>query len=71
MYIKIIDYQKIWEKILVENQKILEEIKYEKSIFISDILTTSNWWQCIERSHLPLNNIFLNPLMERIRKLYL
>ena len=82
MYIK--NYrlsEKFEKKILVENQKILEEIKYDENpvIFISGHFNNFELMAMhIEKSgvnlaaiYRPLNNIFLNPLMERIRKNYI
>ena len=68
-------------KILVENQKILEKIKKESSpvIFVSGHFNNFELMAMhIEKSGIdlaaiyrPLNNIFLNPIMENIRKKYI
>ena len=66
------------EKIIIENQKILEDIKVnsEQVIFISGHFNNFELMAMhLEKSGInlaaiyrPLNNIFLNPIMEYIRK---
>ena len=66
------------ENIIIENQKILDEIKTksEKVIFVSGHFNNFELMAMhLERSGInvaaiyrPLNNIFLNPIMEYIRK---
>mgnify|MGYP005993971249 CR=1 FL=1 len=73
--------QKFSKKILVENQKVLEKIKLEKNpvIFISGHFNNFELMAMhLEKSGIdlaaiyrPLNNVFLNPIMERIRKKYI
>ena len=73
--------KKFSKKILIENQKVLERIKLEKNpvIFISGHFNNFELMAMhIEKSGIdlaaiyrPLNNIFLNPIMERIRKKYI
>ena len=73
--------KKISKKILIENQQVLERIKLEKKpvIFISGHFNNFELMAMhIEKSGIdlaaiyrPLNNIFLNPIMERIRKKYI
>ena len=73
--------KKFSKKISVENQKVLEKIKLEKNsvIFISGHFNNFELMAMhIERSGIdlaaiyrPLNNIFLNPVMEQIRKKYI
>ena len=68
-------------KIIIENQEILEKIKLSQKpvIFISGHFNNFELMAMhIEKSGInlaaiyrPLNNIFLNPLMERIRKKYI
>tara|TARA_B100000886_G_C20331768_1_gene452723 strand:+ start:8 stop:874 length:867 start_codon:yes stop_codon:yes gene_type:complete len=72
---------KLSKKIIVENQKILEEIKQKKKpvIFVSGHFDNFELMAMqIEKSGIdlaaiyrPLNNKFLNPLMENIRKKYI
>ena len=72
---------KFSKKIVVENQEILEKIKTKKDpvIFISGHFNNFELMAMhIEKSGInlaavyrPLNNIFLNPTMERIRKKYI
>tara|TARA_B100001121_G_C18663205_1_gene610004 strand:- start:92 stop:955 length:864 start_codon:yes stop_codon:yes gene_type:complete len=82
MYIKNYRYSKKFEKkIIVENQEVLEKIKLEKNpvIFVSGHFNNFELMAMhIEKSGInlaavyrPLNNIFLNPLMEKIRKKYI
>jgi Kdo2-lipid IVA lauroyltransferase/acyltransferase len=73
--------EKFSKKISVENQKVLDKIKLEKSpvIFVSGHFNNFELMAMhIEKSGIdlatiyrPLNNIFLNPIMERIRKKYI
>ena len=73
--------EKFSKKILVENQKVLEKIKLEKNpvIFISGHFNNFELMAMhIEKSGIdlaaiyrPLNNVFLNPIMEHIRKKYI
>jgi len=73
--------QKISQKILIENQNILEEIKKDSKpvIFISGHFSNFELMAMhIEKSGIdlaaiyrPLNNMYLNPLMENIRKKYI
>ena len=73
--------KKFSKKILIENQQVLERIKLEKNpvIFISGHFNNFELMAMhIEKSGIdlaaiyrPLNNIFLNPIMERIRKKYI
>jgi len=81
MFIKELRNKKFSKKIKVENQNILEEIKKElKPVnFISGHFNNFELMaMCIEKSgvqlstiYRPLNNNFLNPLMEKIRKSYI
>ena len=69
------------KKIIVENQEELEKIKLENKpvIFISGHFSNFELMAMhLEKSNInlaaiyrPLNNIFLNPIMERIRKKYI
>ena len=69
------------KKISIENQEVLEKIKLEKNpvIFISGHFNNFELMAMhIEKSGIdlaaiyrPLNNIFLNPIMEQIRKKYI
>ena len=83
-YIFLKDFRcspKFSKKIIIENQKKLENIKQNKMpvIFISGHFDNFELMAMhIERSGIdlaaiyrPLNNIFLNPLMEKIRKKYI
>ena len=83
-YIFIKDFRqspKFSKKIIIENQKNLEEVKQKKTpvIFISGHFDNFELMAMhIERSGIdlaaiyrPLNNKFLNPLMENIRKKYI
>ena len=73
--------EKFSKKILVENQKVLEKIKLDKNpvIFISGHFNNFELMAMhIEKSGIdlaaiyrPLNNIFLNPIMEKIRTKYI
>ena len=73
--------EKFLKKISVENQKVLDKIKLEKNpvIFISGHFNNFELMAMhIERSGIdlaaiyrPLNNIFLNPIMEKIRTKYI
>ena len=73
--------EKFSEKISIENQEVLEKIKLEKNpvIFVSGHFNNFELMAMhIEKSGIdlaaiyrPLNNIFLNPIMERIRKKYI
>ena len=70
--------KKFDSRITIENQKYLDEIKNDKKpvIFISGHFNNFELMaMCIENSGIdlaavyrPLNNIFLNPLLERLRK---
>ena len=81
MFIKDFKNKKLSEKIRIENQNILEEIKKDLKpvIFISGHFNNFELMaMCIENSgvqlstiYRPLNNKFLNPLMEKIRKTYI
>ena len=82
MYIKYFrDKEKFSNLITIENQDILEKIKKESKpvIFISGHFNNFELMAMqIEKAGIdlttiyrPLNNIFLNPLMERIRKKYI
>lgn len=81
MFIKDFKNKKLSEKIRIENQHILEEIKKDLKpvIFISGHFNNFELMaMCIENSgvqlstiYRPLNNKFLNPLMEKIRKTYI
>ena len=72
---------KFSKKIIVENQEELEKIKLENKpvIFISGHFSNFELMAMhLEKSNInlaaiyrPLNNIFLNPIMERIRKKYI
>ena len=72
---------KFSKKIIIENQEELEKIKLEKKpgIFISSHFNNFELMAMhIEKSNInlaavyrPLNNKFLNPIMERIRKKYI
>ena len=72
---------KFSEKIIIENQKELEKIKSQKKpvIFISGHFNNFELMAMhLERSNInlaavyrPLNNKFLNPIMEKIRKKYI
>ena len=72
---------KIGNKIIIENQSVLEKIKKESKpvIFISGHFNNFELMaMCIEDSGIdlaaiyrPLNNKFLNPIMENIRKKYI
>ena len=69
------------KKIIVQNQEVLEKIKLEKNpvIFVSGHFNNFELMAMhIEKSgvdiaaiYRPLNNIFLNPIMEQIRKKYI
>ena len=82
MYIKYFrEKEKFSNLITIENQKILEKIKKESKpvIFISGHFNNFELMAMqIDKAGIdlttiyrPLNNIFLNPLMERIRKKYI
>lgn len=81
MFIKEFRNGKFSKKITIENQKILEKIKNDSSpvIFISGHFNNFELMAMhIEKSGIklsaiyrPLNNKFLNPLMERIRVQYI
>ena len=73
--------QKFSKKIIIENQEELEKIKLQKKpvIFISGHFSNFELMAMhLEKSNInlaavyrPLNNKFLNPIMERIRKKYI
>jgi len=81
MFIKEFRHGKLTKKIIVENQKILEEIKKDSKpvIFVSGHFNNFELMAMhIEKSGIklsaiyrPLNNKFLNPLMEQIRIKYI
>ena len=81
MYIKDFRHGPFRKKIIIENQHILEEVKRDFSpvIFISGHFSNFELMAMeIERFgvdlaavYRPLNNIFLNPLMENVRKKYI
>lgn len=81
MFIKEFRNNKFSKNIKIENQHILEKIKQELKpvIFVSGHFNNFELMAlCIERSgvklstiYRPLNNNFLNPLMEKIRKTYI
>ena len=78
---KFRENSKFSEKIIIENQDELEKIKLQKKpvIFISGHFNNFELMAMhLEKSNInlaaiyrPLNNIFLNPIMERIRKKYI
>ena len=69
------------KKILIENQNYLQQIKQEKKpvIFVSGhfnnfelmAMTIEKFGIDLATIYRPLNNIFLNPIMEKIRKQYI
>ncbi len=82
IFIKHFRYaSKLSKKIIIENQKILEDVKRKKKpvIFVSGHFDNFELMAMhIERSGIdlaaiyrPLNNTFLNPYMEKIRKKYI
>ena len=81
MFIKNFRKGNLSSNIIVEGQEILDEIKKNKKqvVFISGHLSNFELMALfIERSGInlaaiyrPLNNLYLNPLMERIRKKYI
>ena len=81
MFIKNFREGNLFSKIKVDGQEILEEIKKNKKqvVFISGHLSNFELMALyIEKSGInlaaiyrPLNNLYLNPLMERIRKRYI
>ena len=81
MFIKNFRKGNLYTKINVDGQEILEEIKKNKKqvVFISGHLSNFELMALyIEKSGInlaaiyrPLNNLYLNPLMERIRKRYI
>ena len=81
MFIKNFRKGNLSSKIIVDGQEILDEIKKNKKqvVFISGHLSNFELMALfIERSGInlaaiyrPLNNLYLNPLMERIRKKYI
>ena len=81
MFIKDFRYGKLEDKIQVEGQEILDEIKRseKKVIFISGHFSNFELMAMhLEKNGInlsaiyrPLNNIFLNKVMERIRKKYI
>ena len=81
MFIKKFRYQKHNENIIIEGKEILEDIKRnnEKVVFISGHFSNFELMAMeIEKAGInvaaiyrPLNNIFLNFLMEKIRKKYI
>ena len=83
-YMFIKDFRKskrFSKKISIENQEVLEKIKLEKNpvIFVSGHFNNFELMAMhIEKSGIdlaaiyrPLNNVFLNPIMEQIRKKYI
>ena len=81
MFIKKFREKKFHKNIIIEGQDILEKIKYEKKpvIFISGHFNNFELMAMqIEMSEIdlatiyrPLNNIFINVIMEKIRKKYI
>ena len=81
MFIKNFRKGNLSSKIIVDGQEILDEIKKNKKqvVFISGHLSNFELMALfIERSGInlaaiyrPLNNLYLNPMMERIRKKYI
>ena len=81
MFIKKFREKKFYKNIIIEGQDILEKIKYEKKpvIFISGHFNNFELMAMqIEMSGIdlatiyrPLNNIFINVIMEKIRKKYI
>ena len=81
MFIKNFRKGNLSSKIIVDGQEILDEIKINKKqvVFISGHFSNFELMALyIERSgvnlaaiYRPLNNLYLNPLMERIRKKYI
>ena len=81
MFISKFRNSKLSQNILIENQEELEKIKNspKPAIFISGHFNNFELMAMhLEKSGIdlaaiyrPLNNIFLNPLMERIRKKYI
>ena len=81
MFIKNYRFGKLKENIEIEGQEILDDIKNKNKqvVFFSGHLSNFELMaQCIEKSGIklcavyrPLNNIFLNLIMERIREKYI
>ena len=81
MFIKNFRKGNLSSKIIIEGQEILEEIKKNKKqvVFISGHLSNFELMALhLEKSGInlaaiyrPLNNLYLNPLMEKIRKKYI
>ena len=81
MFIKKFREKKFYKNIIIEGQDILEKIKYEKKpvIFISGHFNNFELMAMqIEKAEIelsaiyrPLNNIFLNKIMEKIRTKYI
>ncbi len=81
MFIKEFRYGKLAEKIQIDGQEILSEIKQSKKqvIFISGHFSNFELMaMCLEKNGIklsaiyrPLNNIFLNGIMEEIRKKFI
>ena len=81
MFIKDFRNGKLSKNIEIEGQDILDDIKKNNKqvVFISGHLSNFELMaMCLEKNDInlaaiyrPLNNIFLNPLMERIRKKYI